>query len=317
MNKLFLAPIQGMTNAYYRNIYAELFGGIDTYYAPFIGTSSMRKPNSPLFKDILPENNNDINNVVPQLLGNNGDDFRFFASIIADMGYNEINWNIGCPYPTVTKKKKGSGILPYPDIIKSVLDEACKDTSYKLTVKTRLGLNDLEEGLKVIDLLNDYPLDGIIIHGRTGLQRYEGTVNLDDLETLMNASKHEVTYNGDIYTYDDYIKMHKRFPSISKFMLGRGALTDPFLPSVIKNHGQAHDNEIEVMKHFHDLVFKHYETILSGDKHLCDKMKEFWVYISMHIDASGKLLKKFRKCRNKSSYITLVNQIFSNTKSWR
>lgn len=315
--KLFLAPIQGMTNAFYRNLYAELFGGIDTYYAPFIATTSMRKSKSPLFRDVLPENNPDLDNVVPQLLGNNGENFRYFASIIADMGYDEINWNIGCPYPTVTKKKKGSGILPHPDMIKAVLDEACKETSYQITVKTRLGLDHLEEGLKVIEVLNDYPLKGVILHGRVGAQKYEGTVDLDAFDTLYQACQHNMTYNGDIFTFDDYQRIQKRFPDIDKFMLGRGALRDPFLPSIIKNNGQTGSNEMATVIKFHDAVLSHYETVLSGDKHVCDKMKEFWTYLSVHLDPSGKLLKKFKKTKNKAKYMSLVSEVFSQTKSWR
>lgn len=254
---------------------------------------------------------------MPQLLSNNGADFRFFASTIAAMGYNEINWNIGCPYPTVTKKKKGSGIMPYPDMIKAVLDVVCLEDSYQITVKMRLGLHDLEEGVEVVDLLNDYPLKGVIIHGRTGDQKYEGTVNLDAFEKLYSACNHEVTYNGDIFTYDDYKKISNRFPSIDNFMLGRGALRDPFLPSIIKNKGVFKKNEIEKIKEFHDSVFNYYETILSGDKHLCDKMKEFWIYLSMHLDSSGKLFKKFKKCKTKKAYLDLVNQVFESTTTWR
>ncbi len=314
--KLSLAPIQGMTLAYYRNLYAEIFGGIDAYYSPFIATTSMRKDSLSLFKDILPEVNDNKLDIVPQLLGNNGADFKYFASKITDMGYNEINWNIGCPFPMVTNKKKGSGILPYPEMIKELLDEVCQDDSYDLTVKMRLGLNDLEEGMKVVELLNDYPLKGVIIHGRTGQQKYTGHVDLDAFETLYSACKHEVTYNGDIYTFEDYKKIQARFPKIDNFMLGRGALRDPFLPSTIKGNNIPTTQKIEKIKEFHDSVFSHYINILSGDKHLCDKMKEFWTYLSIHVDPSGKFMKKIKKSRTTAAYLDTVNQMFDGTNSW-
>ncbi len=104
--KLSLAPIQGMTIAPFRNAYADIFEGIDLFYAPFITTTESHKTGPGLFKDILPESNFSTERVIPQLLGNDGDEFSHFASIITDMGYEEINWNIGCPYPMVTKKKK-------------------------------------------------------------------------------------------------------------------------------------------------------------------------------------------------------------------
>lgn len=314
---LYLAPLQGLTVSFYRNLYHQYFGGIDTYYAPFIATTHMRKTKSTIFKDLYAENNNPEIKVIPQLLGNDGEDFRFYAQAITKLGYDEVNWNIGCPYPTVTKKKKGSGLLPHPDLIETFLDEACKDSSYKVSVKMRLGLHDVEEGMKVMELLNKYPLKNVILHGRTGDQRYGGTVNLDAFDVLYKECKHPLIYNGDIFTYEDYQRIQERFPHIDSFMLGRGALRDPFLPSIIKNGGETQDNELEKIKCLHDEVFKYYEDYLSGETHLCDRMKEFWIYLSDHLDPSGKMFKKIKKAKNKNAYLSVVNQIFANTTSWR
>jgi len=313
---LSLAPIQGMTMSCYRDTFAKIFGGIDAYYTPFIITDDMKKPNPLLFKDLLPKHNDAGIKIVPQLLSNNGSDFKLFASALVDIGYTEINWNIGCPFPMVTNKKKGSGILPYPDMLKKFLDIACEDCNYKITVKMRLGLDDPAEGMRVIKLLNEYPLSGVIIHARTGIQMYTGNVDLDSFEVLHAACKHEVTYNGDIFTYDDFMRIHQRFPSIKNFMLGRGALRDPFLPSIIKGQIIPSADKISMIRQFHDEIYSHYKKMLSGDKHLCDKMKEFWVYMSVHTDKGGKLIKKIRKCHTSVDYLDTVNQIFNSSSMW-
>jgi len=313
---LFLAPIQGMTDACYRNAYAKIFGGIDAYYAPFISTADMRKVNISLLKDILPERNDPSVRVVPQLLSNNGDDFILFAKAISDMGYKEINWNIGCPYSTVTKKKKGAGILPYTDMIKKFLDIACSDNSYTVTVKMRLGYKDKEDGIHVINILNEYPLGGVIIHARTGKQMYTGNVDLDSFEVLASACRHQVTYNGDIFTYDDFIRISTRFPDINSFMLGRGALRNPFLPSAIKGKTIPSSEKIKMIQCFHDEIFNYYKNALSGEKHLCDRMKEFWGYMLVHIDKDGKLLKKIKKCNTAAAYMEAVKQVFYTSYTW-
>lgn len=314
--KLYLAPIQGMTTANYRNLYANIFDGIDAYYAPFIETTHAGTIHHSTIKDILPENNNISKDVVPQLLGNNGSDFKFYAEAIVGMGYKEINWNIGCPFPMVTKKKKGSGILPYPHMIKEFLDEVCQDNSYDLSVKMRLGLNDLEEGMKTVEILNDYPLSSVIIHGRTGKQKYNGIVDLDAFEVLFSACKHQVTYNGDLFTYDDFKKIQDRFPSIDHFMLGRGALRNPFLASKIKGIEFPDIEKIKMLKEFHDSLFSYYKNALSGDKHLLDKMKEFWMYTSIHLDPDGKQFKKIKKCNSSAAYLQLVSQMLSAPNTW-
>jgi tRNA-dihydrouridine synthase len=225
------------------------------------------------------------------------------------MGYREINWNIGCPYPTVTSKKKGAGLLLYPDMVKNVLDIACSDSSYIITVKMRLGWDDPEEGMRVMDVLNEYPLGGVIIHARTAIQMYNGCVNLEEFEVLASSCKHEVTYNGDIFTYDDFLSISSKLPSINNFMLGRGALSDPFLPSAIKGHLVSSANKISIVREFHDEIFNYYLSKLSGDKHLCDKMKEFWSYMGQNIDPNGKIIKKIKKCHRTSEYLELINQL--------
>ncbi len=313
---LYLAPVQGMTIAGYRNSFARIFGGIDAFYSPFVATADHKKISTSLLKDILPEHNAAQIKVIPQLLGNNGDDFRIFSSAIYEMGYKEINWNIGCPFPMVTNKKKGSGILPYPDMIENFLDIVCAHKPYTLTVKMRLGLDSFEEGLRVMEILNRYPLGGVIIHARTGIQMYTGSVDPDSFEALASACRHQITYNGDIFTYDDYIRVSKRFPYIKNFMLGRGALSDPFLPALIKGKTVPPAHKMNMIREFHDEIYMYYQNILSGDKHLCDKMKEFWSYISVHTDRDGKLMKKIKKCHTSANYLQAVNQILCSPDGW-
>lgn len=313
---LSLAPIQGMTTACYRNAFARIFGGIDEYYTPFISTAEMKKVTPLLLKDLLPECNNSISKLIPQLISNNGEHFRFFSSAITNLGYNEINWNIGCPYPMVRRKKKGSGILPFPDMIRNFLDIACADNSYTVTVKMRLGLHDAEEGMKVIEVLNDYPLGGVIIHARTGIQMYTGNVDLDSFGTLASACKHEITYNGDIFSYDDFIRISSEFPNIKNFMLGRGALRDPFLPSHIKGNLIPTENKMGMIKELHDEVYAYNKSVLSGEKHLCDRMKEFWIYMSVHTDMDGKLMKLVKKCTTSIEYSEVTGQVLNSPSAW-
>ena len=310
--KIFLAPLQGMTVAAYRNAFARYFGGIDEYYSPFISTSVGNKVNKLLLKDILPENNESSIKLVPQILGNDGAQFKAFADAISSLGYSEINWNIGCPFPMITGKRKGSGILPYPDMIKKVLDTVCTVSSYTITVKMRLGMEDPEEGMRVMEVLNEYPLGGVIIHARTGKQMYKGDVDPDAFYELATLCNHEITYNGDIFNYSDFLRISERFPFIKNFMLGRGALRNPFLPSVIKGNIVVQENKTGIVKAFHDEIFNYYMNRLSGDKHLCDNMKEFWDYMCIHFDQSGKFLKKVKKCNRVSEYLELANRIFNS-----
>lgn len=307
--ELILAPIHGLTNAYYRNSFSEVFGGFDTYMTPFLSPTDMRIDDSIIFDDVKPSNNNSDLHIIPQLLGNKADDFTYFGNRIVEYGYQEINWNLGCPQRNITKKLKGSGLLSRPELIESFLEEVCRDKDYALSVKIRLGQYDIEEGIKVIDILNQYPLEGITIHPRTAKQMYGGSVDLEGFELLYKQSKHEVTYNGDIKTIEDYESITKRFPEISKIMIGRGALRNPTLPMSIKGQKVSDKDRQKLVMKFHDLMYSYYLETVPTDIRIMGKMKEFWPYLAWMFDPDGGFMKEVRLSENTNEYQQLIEEV--------
>lgn len=310
---LSLAPIQGMTVSFYRNAFHEIFGGIDSYYSPFITTTNPNKLSPKLFKDLLPEKNSKDINLIPQLLSNKGEDFNHYTAYLVEMGYSTINWNIGCPYPTVTKKKRGSGILAYPDLLESFLETVCKDLKYELSIKMRLGLNHIDEGLRAIEIINEYPIKEVAIHGRLGIQKYQGHSDQEAFMRLAQPCKHPLIYNGDIFTEKDYKKINSKLSpyGISEYMLARGLLRNPFLAGEIKGIHHSKSQKREMLVQFHQNIYENYQDILSGDKHLLDRMKEFCLYLSYTLDPDERYYKQIKKAKNKSEYEAAVRAMFS------
>lgn len=304
--KLSLAPIQGVTVSSYRHFYDALFGGIDAYYAPFISPTSQQELHPKFFDDVLPENTPPGMTLIPQLLGNAADHFNIYANHLVEMGYHHINWNIGCPFPTITRKKKGSGLLPHPDLIASFLDEVCTHSRFELSVKMRLGMTHVDEGLKVMEVLNDYPLSEVIVHARTADQHYTGSVDPTAFQQLYDASKHPIAYNGDIYHLSDYQAITARFPHVQHVMLGRGALMDPFLPKKIKGIHVANQDKLPLIAQFHQAMFDHYHAHTTAEYQLLNKMKEFWRYMHVHIDRDGSWVEAIRTCQSVKAYENLM-----------
>ena len=112
--KFYLAPLEGITTYVYRNAYHKYFRPMDKYFTPFIVPHIDKKFNTRELKELSKEHNDGLY-VVPQLLTNNAEDFQKTARDIIDLGYDELNLNLGCPSGTVVAKKKGSGFLAYPD----------------------------------------------------------------------------------------------------------------------------------------------------------------------------------------------------------
>lgn len=139
MDYLF-APMEGITGYVFRNAHHRHFHGIKTYYTPFISPNQTRKFTPRELNDVRPEHNEGVP-VIPQILTNKADDFLWAAGRLKELGYTEVNLNLGCPSGTVVAKKRGSGFLEYPmeldEFLYQVYDGLAK-VGKELSVKTRL-----------------------------------------------------------------------------------------------------------------------------------------------------------------------------------
>ena len=230
---IYLAPLQGYTEYIFRNVYSRHYTGIDIAVSPFISLVHGVKINPRIAKDVLPSNNH-LMPVIPQILGNNPEHFIRMCEFLYKLGYNQINWNMGCPVKNITRKKRGSGILPYPELVREILDKVIPNIPQSLSVKIRLGLNNENEIAQLIPVLNDFPLENIIIHPRIAKQMYEGNINHEIFQKNIPLIKHEIIYNGDIFTFKDFVTIKNKYPTIKKWMIGRGVFYNPLLPSLIK-----------------------------------------------------------------------------------
>lgn len=270
--------MQGLTELMFRKAYHQCFpGALDLAISPFISLTHGNLADAwKKIDDVLPEPNAGSLPVIPQILGKEPDEFVELANRLHDIGYREVNWNIGCPMRRVTAKHRGSGILPHPDEIQRILEQVVPQISPKLSIKMRLGLNSPDDIFKIIPILNQFPLANITIHPRTGRQQYGGQVNLDTFGQVLPEIQHPVIYNGDICSLSDYRTISKRFPQIQDFMLGRGILYDPLLPIKIKQNEQHLPNSLLDTRRF---ILAILDAIASRPVPEVSKMrktKEYW-----------------------------------------
>ncbi|RLC10765.1 MAG: tRNA-dihydrouridine synthase family protein [Deltaproteobacteria bacterium] len=306
--RLYMAPMKGLTDHLFRSAFADHFGGFDLAVAPFITTKQGHRIKRNYVKDVLPENNTRMP-VIPQILSKTAGDFIILANYLYDLGYDTVNWNLGCPYPMVANKKRGSGMLPYTDRIQAFLDRVIPEINGSLSIKMRLGWKENIDIFKLLPVIDPYPLSQIIIHPRTGLQRYEGPVDLDAFEDCLAVTGHTVVYNGDIRTVDDFRRLYQRFDRVHAWMIGRWCIADPFLPGRITTGADIPD-KIYRMQLFHDTLFEAYNRVLDGPSHVMNKMKGFWRYFSLPFEDCKKSMKNITKSRLPEQYLERVNLFF-------
>ncbi|MCP4744846.1 MAG: tRNA-dihydrouridine synthase family protein [Desulfobacteraceae bacterium] len=309
---LCLAPLQGLTDVIFRSTYSRYYPGIDWAVTPFLTTSrgpARIKPSQA--KEVLPANNLQMR-IVPQILDNTASSFVGLAHVLADLGYDMVNWNLGCPFARVAKKKRGSGLLPYPDLIKAFLDEVFAYTRVQVSIKMRLGYYCADEIYSILPIFDQYPIHSLIIHPRTGKQMYTGKPDFEFFEKCLQLSKHSIVYNGDIVCLDSFNYLRGRFTGVKTWMIGRGVLTDPLLPARIKGCPDSEQAPVERFSKFHDALVHAYEARLSGPGHLVDRMKGFWSYFSLAFKNGRDILKQVRKSKNIDHYLSAAHRFFES-----
>jgi tRNA-dihydrouridine synthase B len=261
-------------------------------------------------RDVLPELNKNLH-VTPQILSNSPKDFIFLTSHLSAMGHSCVNWNLGCPQLKIVKKKKGSGLIPFPEDVDAFLDMVLQEISMELSIKVRLGRRSPDEIYPLLKVLDNYPLKEIILHPRIGTQFYKGNADIEAFASVLKETRHKMVYNGDITSKDFFLNVRERFPTISRFMIGRGALENPFLPSIIKNQNDISEKKgIEILYNFIDDLFDGYKEIKNDEK-LVGKMKGFWTYFKNAFQENNKAYKKILLSQTENEYKNRVEAFFS------
>lgn len=235
--EIILAPMQGLTELLFRHAYETCFpGAVDRAVSPFLSLSHGNLADAwKKISDVLPEANRGSIPVVPQILGSETAEFIELANRLYDVGYEEVNWNIGCPMKRIAHKHRGSGILPYPEEVEAVLEAVVPHIKPQLSVKMRLGYYHADEIFALIPILNRYPLKHVILHPRTGKQLYGGSADLSAFLAVQRQLSHPLIYNGDIATPQDFLRVRSSLPQMQRVMIGRGVLRSPQLPMQIKS----------------------------------------------------------------------------------
>ena len=309
---LLSSPLQGFTDFRFRNAFHKYFGGIDTFYSPYIKLNGKLVVKGSYERDILPENNSTLE-VIPQIITNDAEEFLFVAKYVQQFGYKELNWNLGCPYPMVAKCGMGSGLIKNTDQIEHILKRVHNETNIIVSMKMRMGYENPTEILDVFPILEQYPIKNIAIHARIGKQLYKGGVDLDSFQKCLDTSKQKIYYNGDITSVAKFKELQEGFPSIDHWMIGRGLIADPFLPSMIKNNTTEYPkNRFEIFEAFHDEIYREYDAYLQGPTPIRMKMLGFWEYFSESFSNPQKTFKKIKKAGNSKNYEAAVKEIFKN-----
>ncbi len=248
---MILAPLRGVTICAFRKIFERSIvkAGFTEAFTPFI--SAIHGVN-PLKSPELSGKAEPIK-LTPQFIGKDPIALKDALATIKEAGYDTADLNCGCPYPMVRNKGRGSGILETPKVLAAMLKAGCEVMGEgKFSIKARLGVQRNDELLKLMPLINDFPLRFMVVHARNARQMYSGVVDLDSLAKIQELAKMPIVQNGDL----DWRK--------GEGMVGR---------SFIRELGARED-----ISKLMTLYINYSRSELSGDRPVLGRMKELIAY---------------------------------------
>lgn len=230
---LFLAPMEGVTDGPMRTLLTEICPF--THAVTEFLRISQQVPPLKTFHAHAQELKSDSRtpNGIPvmfQLLGGNPERLAAAAALAIKAGAGGIDLNFGCPAPTVNRHDGGATLLLYPERIFNIVSavRANVPKNFPVSVKMRLGWDTIDAIHRNAEEAARAGASWITIHARTKVAGYTPPVYWKPIGEVRKALEIPVVANGDIWTIEDFLRCREETGSIH-FMLGRGALANPYL----------------------------------------------------------------------------------------
>lgn len=302
--RCYMAPLEGITDSIYRRLHHKYFPGLDRYYTPFFSPTVHRALTNREARELPPADSLTVE-VIPQLLTKSAEDFIWMTGICRDLGYQEVNLNLGCPSGTVTAKGKGAGMLREPALLDKFLEEIFAGSYLPVSIKTRIGFTEPDAFFTLLDIYNRYPVRELTVHPRVRNSFYNGNVNMEMFLYAEQASKAPLCFNGNLCSKNDITLFSQAHPHVDAVMLGRGLVGDPGMltPGGTKR---------EPLEAFLNELLEQYSIFFGGSRNAMFRLKENWRYLFCLFAPDAKLQKRLRKATDISEYKAVTTEILHN-----
>ncbi len=311
---LMFAPMEGITDEYYRKTILDLYPEWDTVSCDFLRVPSTNPyPKQHILKHYGQSTYSklvDRNKTIYQILTSPN---AFTIETVKTISQFEIKWldlNLGCPSKTVCKNQGGSFLLSDLKILRSIIRDIRLHYPYFFSCKIRVGYRDDHNFIPILKLLEEEGVDLIKIHARTRDELYKGVANWDYVKQAVKAVKTPIIGNGDIWSVDD-IERYFNYTECYGVMLARPALKTPWLAELYKK-GEKDSQErriYEIKRYFTNF----YKEVLNQKKLVessrIKRLKSVSRYIFDDLEGGDKIKRSFLLAKSFSEQSQILNDL--------
>jgi tRNA-dihydrouridine synthase B len=298
---LMLAPMQGLTNRVLRRLVIEL-ACPDVVFTEFVRVRpGVKKSIKEADRREMSARQSDVPLVV-QLIGRSREALITAAVAAGELGAEHININLGCPFGRMSSSSAGGALLKEPADLAAILEGLRRVVSGSLSVKLRSGYDDPRQVFSLLPLLEDCGIDFVVLHPRTVRQRYEGKADHAVTASLVEKCRLPVIANGDIFSVADFERIDG-LTGAAGFMLGRGAIADPWLFERIRGRLPAvptEEDRRKEVRHFLSALLEGYLQLFFGETQVLNKMKAVLCHIGD--TALEPSIRKLKRSKNLDAF---------------
>lgn len=229
-----LAPMEAVTDVVFRHVVAKA-AAPDVYFTEFTNATGWAHAGDKATGGRLVKTD-DESPIIAQLWGSVPEDMAKLSIHCAELGYDGIDINMGCPDQSAIKAGGGAGMIRTPDVAADIIS-AAKSSGLPVSVKTRLGYTHIDEWSEWLAYLLRQDIANLTIHLRTKKEMSKVPAHFELVPDIIKlrdeiAPNTLLSINGDIEDRDHGEQLIREYPGIDGIMIGRGIFHNPFCFSI-------------------------------------------------------------------------------------
>lgn len=304
-----LAPMAGVTDTVFRRVIRGL-GGCGLIMTEFTSAEGVTRSAAKTLRYLYYDE--DEHPIAAQLFGANAEVMASAAELVEDLGFDQVDVNLGCPAKKVVKCG-GSGLLRDLKQLETVLRSVRAAVRIPLTIKMRSGWDDANiVAVEVARMAEGIGIEAIAVHPRTRLQGYSGQADWNVIAQVKQAVAIPVIGNGDIRAPEDAERMVKE-TGCDAVMIGRTAATNPWIFRQMEQYFSSggYDEPSEADRY--QLLSGYFRSLIAAElPDAIGKMKQFACWFTHGVRNGGELRHQVHSSRTPEEVLQRVEDFFSD-----